>query len=98
MEDISDICKALSCRKIQHCGLYGTWHWSGPEGFTRYKLAIQLATHFKKSCNITPKTSNSRIIDSKLNCIALEMMGLANKKTKFLTGITSVLQEKGLIN
>lgn len=93
-EDVALVCVALAERKIQRCGLYGTWHWSGSEGFTRYKLAQAIAAHFHKSCQITA-LQEGNASNIQLNCIALEMMGMGNEKTPFLQGIQNVLQSQG---
>jgi len=94
-EDVAVVCRGLAERKLEHCGLYGTWHWSGSERFTRYTLALELATIIGKShenilASQTPNNSTPLPHDAQLNCIALSVMGLG-RQTHFRDGIAAML-------
>jgi len=70
-------------RKVEHCGLYGTWHYSSKQSYTLYSLAVELATQLGLSHeHLTPQSSPNIGVrfktpeDPQLNPIVLEMMGL----------------------
>jgi len=94
VNDVTNACFGLAQRKLEHCGLYGTWHLCGPDKFTKYEMAIEIAKilelpydHLKPSFVPNPKIP----LNAQLNCIAIEVMGL-RKKTPFVQGIKSVLE------
>ncbi len=92
-EDVAVVCRGLSERKLEHCGLYGTWHWSGTDKFTCYTLAVEIAKimgkpHDHIQPNKTPSPTAPH--DAQLNCIALSVMGLG-RNTPFKDGITAML-------
>jgi len=93
-EDVAAVCKGLAERKMEHCGLYGTWHCSGNEPFTKYGMALKIAEVCGVSAShLKPKKVEdpTRPLNSQLNCIALEVMGLS-KRTPFADAIRRVLE------
>jgi len=94
VDDVASVCLGLSERKLEHCGLYGTWHMAGPEKFTKYQIAVELAKIFElPHDHIVPtKIENPKVPhDAQLNCVALDVMGL-RKKTPFAKGIRPILE------
>jgi len=99
VDDIACVCLALAQRKMEHCGLYGIWHFSGPDGLTAYEMALAIAKVLQCSHDCVtalPSVSREEIMkttprDLKLNCIALEVMGLG-KRRSFLDGISKMVQ------
>jgi len=94
VDDVAHVCLALSERKLEHCGLYGTWHFSGTEKFTKYEMTLAIAkafgldhSHITPTKNPNPKTPHN----AQLNCVALDVMGL-RKKSSFATSIVPILQ------
>lgn len=72
----------------------GTWQFSGNEAFTKYGMAVEIARIFGLPIDhIKPikKEDPLRPLNSRLNCIAVEMMGLL-KTTRFSDGIRAVLE------
>lgn len=93
VDDVAAVCLGLSERKLEHCGLYGTWHLSGSERFTKYQIAVEIAKLFNQPHDhISPKKQPNPKFpeDAQLNCVAIEMMGLL-KNTPFNEGIVTVL-------
>lgn len=85
--DVAFVLRQLSERKVAHCGLYGTWHWSGSVGYTRYQLALKLAASLNisnpliKPTNSISQSQNPR--DAALYCVALQVMNIG-KNTSIL--------------
>jgi len=77
VDDVAQCCRELAERKIEHCGLYGTWHWSGTQSFTTYTLALAIAKILKVSSDhIKPLevVDISKPHNAELNCVALRHM------------------------
>jgi len=95
VDDVAAVCVGLCERKMEHCGLYGTWHFAGNEKYTKYEMAQEIAKALGIPFpdNITPvSVANSKSPhNAQLNCIALEVMGL-KKVTPFATAIKRILQ------
>jgi len=94
VDDVAHVCVGLSERKLEHCGLYGTWHMSNPERYTKYEMVTEIASMFGLSSDHIKPTQNENAkipYNSELNCIALDVMGL-RRKTSFLQGIRSILE------
>jgi len=94
VDDVASVCVGLSERKLEHCGLYGTWHLSGVEKFTKYEIALEIGKLFELPTDhiSSKKEANPKIPqNAQLNCVAIELMGL-RKKTSFSTAIKSVLE------
>jgi len=94
IDDVAHACVGLAERKLEHCGLYGTWHMSGPERFTKYEIAVEIAKvfglshdHILPSAIPNPKVPQ----DAQFNCVALDVMGL-RKKTPFTLAIRTILE------
>jgi len=94
VDDVASACFGLSERKLEHCGLYGTWHLSGADKYTKYEMAVEIAklfdlphNHLKPVVLQNPKTPQN----AQLNCIAIDVMGL-RKKTPFLKAIRPILE------
>jgi len=95
VDDVAAVCFGLSERKIEHCGLYGTWHFSGAEKYTKYEMAVEIAKIFNLPHDhlISKKSENPKVPqNAQLNCIAIEVMGLA-KKTPFAKAIKFALKD-----
>jgi len=85
-EDVSVICEVLSGRKIQHCGLYGTWHWGCHNSTTKYELAVEIAKkHNKSHQHIKPSNTPLPNIPQSicLNTIAIQVMEILTTSRKF---------------
>jgi len=94
VDDVAFVCLGLSERKLEHCGLYGTWHMAGPEKFTKYQIAVELAKifqlphdHITATRNENPKVPH----DAQLNCVALDVMGF-RKRTPLIGAIRPILE------
>jgi len=94
VDDVASVCVGLCERKLEHCGLYGTWHLSGSEKYSKYEMAVEIAKifdlphdHIKPTMLMNPKFPQN----AQLNCIAIDVMGL-RKKTPFKQAIRSVLE------
>jgi hypothetical protein len=90
------VCRGLAERKLEHCGLYGTWHWSSPEQFTEYSLAKLIASVLNvPHDHLSPSKESTSTFpvphDARLNCIALQVMGLG-KSTPTKDAILAVTQ------
>jgi len=92
-EDIAIVCRGLAERKLEHCGLYGTWHWSGLDGFTAYSLGVEIANIMGKPHHfISSKVPNLLAPQNcQLNCIALSVMGLG-RHTPLKEGIIATVE------
>jgi S-adenosylmethionine synthetase len=98
IKDIAIVCHGLAERKMDHCGLHGTWHWSSQEPFTQYTMAIKIAEVLNLPYDhLIPEKNlpSAKIIhtphNSQLNCIALEIMGIEGNREPFLKIISNIL-------
>jgi dTDP-4-dehydrorhamnose reductase len=77
--DVASVCVGLLDRKLLHCGLYGTWHWSGKEGFTLHQLVTAVAEKLgwpkEQISRLQPAVSDTKT-DRRLATVAIEVMGL----------------------
>ena len=46
VDDIAHAVLMLARHKMEHCGLSGVFHWSGPETMTKFEMAKRMAAHF----------------------------------------------------
>jgi len=93
--DVGLIVRGLCERKIQHCGLYGTWHWSGTVGVTLYNLTVEISKILGVSDAKISPMKESKVVrpqNTELNCIALEVMGLG-KSTPLKEALAQVLAQ-----
>jgi len=94
VDDISYIIKGLAERKMAHCGLYGTWHWSNYDSISKYQFAVRIAEILGVSHeHITPEKTedSSKPLNCELNVIALEVMGLGIR-SPMTTTLKTVLE------
>lgn len=102
--DVAQALVQLADRKILHCGLYGTWHFTGKgcfknwrilillESFTAFSLAQEIGKLFKIDCShISASTSEAVPKNAQLNCIALQVMSIG-KISDFKETIRSALE------
>eukprot|EP00010_Vexillifera_abyssalis_P003430 CAMPEP_0201555160 /NCGR_PEP_ID=MMETSP0173_2-20130828/47056_1 /ASSEMBLY_ACC=CAM_ASM_000268 /TAXON_ID=218659 /ORGANISM="Vexillifera sp., Strain DIVA3 564/2" /LENGTH=373 /DNA_ID=CAMNT_0047966811 /DNA_START=42 /DNA_END=1163 /DNA_ORIENTATION=+ len=45
VDDVAVVCRQLSERRLRHCALSGTWHWSGADQTTKYKMSLMMAQY-----------------------------------------------------
>ena len=91
-DDVAIVCRGLAERKMEHCGLYGTWHWSGNSPLTAYQIALRIANLYKVSHDHIKINNNTTQLpkNTELNCIALTVMGLG-KQTPIDDALSSVI-------
>lgn len=79
--DAGYVIKQICMRRTKHCGFSGTWHWSGKEKFTKYEMALVIASILKLPTdhlipvNEPPSTGEPRPQNPHLMSTALEHMG-----------------------
>jgi len=97
--DVAQVVKELAVRRIRHCGLTGTWHFSNNERLTKYEMCLRIAAILGRSHDhLTPQTEEEpgaapRPLDTQLDCAALNLMRIGNNITPFEQGITEVLRD-----
>jgi len=96
VDDVARVCRQLSERKMKHCGLTGTWHFSSEDQYSKYQITqiigrlFQLSTdHIHPDPNIPSGAPRPR--DCHLDTSTVRLMGLLSL-TNFEVGIKNALQ------
>lgn len=95
-EDVANVILQMIKKKIQDVDFCGIYHWSGSECFTKFEMAIAMATVFGlPHSHITPVTTPppagvKRPYDAHLDCEKLEKIGIT-ANTPFNDGIKACL-------
>eukprot|EP01095_Lingulamoeba_sp_RSL-Kostka_P012404 TRINITY_DN492_c1_g1_i1.p1 TRINITY_DN492_c1_g1~~TRINITY_DN492_c1_g1_i1.p1 ORF type:complete len:343 (+),score=102.43 TRINITY_DN492_c1_g1_i1:61-1029(+) len=108
-KDVANTVRGLANKRFKHCGLSGTWHFSGKEQMTKYSIVVKLAEllnlphdHIIPINEIDNNNNNQtaqRPLNSQLDTTALKLMKLC-KTTSIddsFTQILSDLYQKNLI-
>lgn len=97
VDDVARAIRKLSERRMKHCGLSGTWHFSANEQSTKYKIAVAIGKIFNiPTDHITPDPNAPpgapRPRDCHLDTTALNLMGCLSL-TPFEEGIKKSLEK-----
>jgi len=104
--DVAEVVNKLAKRRFKHCGLTGTWHFTGNEATTKYKIVVTIAELLGVShSHIIPIKNNdsnensnnnngiaTRPYDSHLDNTALKLMKM-NKVSNFTQKLKEILQD-----
>merc|ERR1712137_273514 len=94
--DVAQCVRSLAERRMKHCSLSGTWHFSGNESMTKYEMVVKIAqllgvTHDHVIAKTEPDTGAvSRPHNSQLETSAVRVMGFL-KITPFEQAMRQVL-------
>lgn len=97
VEDVALALKALAARRMKHCSLSGTWHFSGDEQMSKFALVQRVATLLgEDASHVLPDrepsaAGASRPHNSQLETSALKLMGVL-KLTPFDSAIVRVVR------
>lgn len=98
VDDVAFVCRQLCERRLRHCSLSGTWHWSGPEIMSKYDMSVHMARFIHVPVeHLAPDTREPtgptlRPKDSRLDTSVLSMMGIG-RKTPFVEGLQRVFAD-----
>jgi dTDP-4-dehydrorhamnose reductase len=97
VDDVARAIRSLCDRKMKHCGLSGTWHFSSNERYSKYQIAVTIGKLFNlPTTHITPDPNPPagvpRPRDCHLDTTALNLMGFL-KLTPFEVGIKKALEK-----
>ena len=80
-KDVALCVKNLAERRMRHCSLSGTWHFSGNEAMTKYQMCLRLGQLLNTPTNhIHPIDAppdgqhNERPLNAQLDCASIEAM------------------------
>mmetsp|Transcript_2616 Transcript_2616/g.7221 ORF Transcript_2616/g.7221 Transcript_2616/m.7221 type:complete len:325 (+) Transcript_2616:109-1083(+) len=96
VNDIAIVCRLLVKRRMRHCSLSGTWHFSSVDNMTMFDIGIEIC----RQAGLPPETvSGEKLFDeskkpanASLDSTALFLMGLG-RHTKFPDGLKVVLED-----
>lgn len=96
VDDVARACRQLSDRKMKHCGLTGTWHFSSEDRTTKYQIIQTIGRLFSLSTEHIKADPNApagapRPRDCHLDTNASRLMGLVTL-TRFEVGIKNALE------
>jgi dTDP-4-dehydrorhamnose reductase len=98
VDDVAIAVRQLCERRLRHCALSGTWHWSGPDVLTKYDMARIMADVLELggadnlvACHDVPAGA-ARPQNCQLDTTVLYLMGIG-RKTFFKDGIALVLND-----
>lgn len=96
VDDVARVCRQLSERKMKHCGLTGTWHFSSEERYTKYQIVQTIGRLFGLSTDHVQPDGNQpsgapRPRDCHLDTSTIRLMGLLSL-TNFEVGIKNALE------
>eukprot|EP01100_Stratorugosa_tubuloviscum_P000915 TRINITY_DN1201_c1_g2_i2.p1 TRINITY_DN1201_c1_g2~~TRINITY_DN1201_c1_g2_i2.p1 ORF type:complete len:302 (-),score=137.30 TRINITY_DN1201_c1_g2_i2:282-1187(-) len=98
VKDVAVVCRKIVDRKIRHCGISGTWHWSGNERMTKYQMAVSIAEvlnlphdHITPLQNPPVEATLKRPYNAQLDCTATQLMGVG-QRTPFRQGISEIFE------
>lgn len=97
VDDVAAVIVQLAQRKMEHCGLSGIWHFSGPDPMTKFQMAQRVAHLFglSGSCSIVEAdpaaVPTDRPHDAHLDGSTLQLMGIGDPATPFDVGVVRAL-------
>jgi len=100
-EDVAIVCRQIVQYKMKYPEFKGTYHWSGLEPFTKYKMALVMAEILGISGeNLTPQHGNDSKVARPFNCHLekrdLEILGIGSNRP-FKEGVREVLSSSCVI-